>query len=130
MPPKLTLSLYILLCDCFTQLSFNIQFFIRFSFDPIIVPSDIRNITVEGKTAKSVKISWLKPEKPNGEVSYRSYINDIEDMEKTLMCCEYDFQRLEEFWNYTLSIKPCTKAGCGNRASIEVQTDSASMYLT
>ena len=102
----------------------------RFSFDLIIVPSNIRNVTIKGKTAKSVKISWLKPEKPNGEVSYRPYINDHEeDMEEILVCCEYEFKRLEEFSNYTLSIIPCTKAGCGNRASIEVQTDSASMYL-
>ena len=136
MPLKLTLSLYILLCDCFTELSFKkntIFYKLRFSFDLILVPSGIRNITFESKTAKSVKINWLKPEKPNGKVSYliKREINGHEEvMEESLLSNEYQFLDLEEFSNYTLSVKPCTKAGCGNSASIEVQTDSASMYLT
>lgn len=119
----------------FTDLTFiKIKVVIRrFSFYLIIVPSDIPNITVEVETATSVTISWLKPEKPNGEVSYQlmQEINGQKEVvEKSLVSFKHEFLNLEEFSNYTLFVIPCTKVGCGNRASVKVQTESASMYLT
>jgi Fibronectin type III domain. len=68
----------------------------------IPVPSKPLNVTVLHVTHSSIKLSWVKPERPNGQITgYRLYYmhanyTDVKTLRKTDPYIEFDLQDLSK----------------------------------